>query len=311
MAHEAATTSTGENRRVTRFGRWIQSEFTGMFHWLSFKKGLLSADESGELMRRYMTHKSWFDRTSSWWVEQPVLIKATYVVGFSVLSAIFGLFVGAPLLLGLLATVTSITIHALFVSHEKSRLEGASVFAKETIALNEQLKASQAFFRETTNELRTAVDEFHEQGVQMEEGVTLLEADIEKVQQANRELISIIEDAERETTQIIIQEKAVTTHLESMSDDLEKCEQALVHTTEKIEGLGETLSRLSTTTCEMQTSQKGFSEAVNRFSLFVNSLPPKNTEYINDETDEFIDSLRQQNDEDEQLIREMQLLMVR
>lgn len=310
MKKKAANMSTAEYISFfMRFTLWILSVYTGVVDWFSISKENFPADESGELIHRYMARKSWFDNTSSGWVEQPFLIKTAYIAGISLTSALFGLLVNASVLFGLSALFISLVVHSLLISHERNRLDGAIIFAKETLALNKQLNESQDFFKGATQTLHAATDELQGESTRMDEQADLLDLERNKVQQANDVLITVIEDTTRETGRLLSQEREVSENFTSITVDLEKCGQAISHTTENVEKLGDALSQFSATTQSMQQSQKTFSHTVDHFCLFVNRLPHTNTADVGDETDEFIESIKRQNDEDEALIDEMKLMM--
>lgn len=287
-----------------RFGRWISSSISRWIGWFYLHDMVFSEDESGELIQRHMARKSWFDKISSWWVESPFLVKTGLIVGFSLFSSLIGLFASAPLLFALSAMFVSFVFNTLFVCHEHSRREAAKKFAEASIVLNAELKESELFFNKATSELHLQVDELAATSAAMKGQAAQLDTQNQAIHQANEELIIIIDDVKRKTTELVVNEQAVIDVFVSMTSDLDRCDKAIAKATEQVERVGESFSALTETTKKMQKNGQIFAESVDRFSLFVNGLP--NLPPLgNTDKDEFIDVLIKQNDEDEALIAQM------
>lgn len=113
--------------------------------WLFVEQFELPNDASGELMRRTLAKKSWFDELSSSWVERSFWTKMQVVLGSSLAAGIVGLFVGAPMLLSFTALFLVVSVHVLLVSHEHHRQQTVKLMARETIELNQELTKEQQF----------------------------------------------------------------------------------------------------------------------------------------------------------------------
>ncbi|CAM4457470.1 MAG: hypothetical protein LEGION0403_FIIPPAGN_02330 [Legionella sp.] len=126
-----------------RFFYWAYSTVSSWCSWLFIEQFQLPDDASGELMRRTLAKKSWFDEICSGWVEKSLWFKLQAVLGISFAAGVVGIFVGASMLLALTALFITVSAHILMVSHEHHRYQAVTLMAKETIELNQALLTEQ------------------------------------------------------------------------------------------------------------------------------------------------------------------------
>lgn len=301
---ETDAPSTAGLWSVARFFIWIWSKCQALASWFYSHQKEYPPDEAGELMRRYMAKKSWFDKITSGWCEQPFWVKITSAAGFVLVAGLVGLLVGASFLLALTAVAVTIITHTLFAAHEKNRWEGARIFAAESIALNASLKKSEEFFNEATSDLHATHTILKFECDALKEQVVALDVESEVVHQQNEVLITVVEDVERETRGLVYQEKLIKEEFEALSQDLDAYHEAIKKSKEKVDHIDTAASQFSGVVLDMQQSQHKFSEVVNNLCFFVNERPAVKTPELDTDTDDFIASLMREVDENDTFIDE-------
>lgn len=280
----------------------IWTKIKACIQWFSHTQEDYPSDEAGELMKRYMERKNWFDKISSWWVELPLTVKISYLTGFTLLCGLTGVFFGAPTLMIFVGGFLSIAAHKLFVSNEQERYAGAKILAAETIILNKTLSQSQSLFTEAFVSLACAAEELQNQGDDIKEQAKALDAEKQRIQQTNEALVTITAELTSGTDNLLENEDEVRESFAVISLGLRKYNQTITESVDKTENLSNTVSQFSTIVQELQQSQQIFSQAANRFSQFVHQRPL--VQQQENDIDDYTESLREQNDEDEALIEE-------
>ena len=295
-----------------RFCLWAWSKFKEVKDWFRTTKMEYKDDEAGALMKRHMDHKIGYDHITSWWCDQSFWKKSSYIIGSSLSAGLLGLFVGAPTLLALSVAFFSITCHTLCVSHDESRRERSRELVEETIALHEELRASQIVFDEASHVLDDASKGVEQVRDELREQSSLVEAETQRVHQATDVLVTIADEVKDVTCLLVTQEREAVAHFESIAVDLVATRQVIQETTVQIEGIGASAQQFSESVQEARESIRGFTAAANRFSLFVDETilakpPIRNTDFS--EIDLLIDRVRKKNIADnESILKAEQLL---
>ena len=264
-------------------------------------------DESGELMRRYMARQSWFDKISYDWTNRSFFQKATFIIGLTLFSGLIGLFLGAPTIIALSVGFISLTLHSLLVSHEQDRRASARIFAAEAVALNTDLRESKKVFNEKVVELSNHAQELQNINETANNQLSLLKSENQKIIQQNAELIVQTDSLKIKAAELTEQHTAVEVKFKEMSTHLENCSQEVVRTTGTVATIGNTVSDFSVAVKDIRQSQTVFSQAANSFCLFVNEQPKPKIEVVceEDSSDDFLNLLLKQNEEDDELLESM------
>jgi methyl-accepting chemotaxis protein len=234
----------------------------------------LPPDESGELMRRCMEPKSWLDKLASNWSKRSFLEKTGYMVGINLTSGFIGLVVSAPTLIMLAAIFLSSIVHMLLVSHHKNRLNGAKLLVTETVALNVTLRENKKMFGEEIATLRQAIKDLKAQSDTFKGQVNLLDVENKKIQETNNELLGVTTILQSKVGHLNEQQTLVESNFKTLSVHLSECDQKITQSIAAVATVSYNASQFSESVDSMQQQQRVFSEAVNRFCLFVNKQPP-------------------------------------
>lgn len=277
------------------FWAWTWSKLQSLVGWFYPNNEEYPTDEAGSLIRRHMEQKSWFDKISSSWNEKSFLLKITYVSLFILASSFLGTLIGASLTFTISAVLLSIFTHKLLVSHEQNRWSAARIFAAETMALNRDLRATQAVFDtaiDATNtiheELTIEVDTMREQGERLDPAIELLQRDSEV-------LAFAVDDAENETRSLLRQQKVVFEEFVTISEDLDVYHKEINHSKEIVGTFVEAASQFSGVVTAMHESQVKFSAAVDTICFFAKERSrTANLELETENNDEFIAALMRQ-----------------
>ena len=92
-----------------------------------------------------------------------------------------------------------------------------------------------------------------------------------------------------------------------MSTHLGNCSQEVIRTTGTVATIGNTVSDFSVAVKDIRQSQTVFSQAANSFCLFVKEQPRPKIEIVceEDSSDDFLNLLLKQNEEDDELLESM------
>lgn len=288
-----------------RFFTWIWSGCQAVAGWFYSNREEYPPDEAGELMRRYMANKSWFDKISSGWNGQFFLLKAVYISLFTLGFGFAGLLLGSSLIWAVSAAIISIITHKLLISHEANRWEGARIFAAESIALNTNLRATQGLFNEATSEMHSTHVALKLDSDAMQEQVVVLDTESQIVQQQNEVLVTVVQDVEMETAALRHQENAVIAEFAAISEDLGAYHQEINDSRDKVETIGEAVSQFSDVVVAMQGSQIRLSEAVDKICFFASARTRVKTPDLEEANDDFIAALMREVEGNDAFIDEL------
>lgn len=258
---------------------------------------LYHPSEAGEVMRRQMAQKSWFDKITSWWVGRPYFVKIVSLAGLALVPGVLG----APLLLSLSIIVFSIVIDRLFIFHEENRVRSAHISTQEAATLVTNLTAQQRLLRTTVKNLVCDAEVLQGQREVMSGHVIALANDRQSIQDHNGVLANIVTEVISTNDVFLQQEKTITQNLDAVSECLENYHETITSFERAVDSENVALSKLPTTIQALQESQKIFSEAASRFTLFVSEQPVVSLKYADQA---FLSKLEAELDENEKLIRE-------
>ena len=267
--------------------------------WLNIIKFIISfspieelypKDESGELMRRYIEYKSWFDRLTSWWVTKPVSEKLSFFILAATLSSVIGLALAALTLVVITTMSISLMLHSLFYTHEQHRHLGAKVFAAEQIASIIDLEASQNFFKGATSMLNGQVEQLGNQQQAFNEVSAKLESESQLIAIKNKTLITLVDRVETEITHLTEQQRTAGTAMTAIVTQAQDYEQHLEKSIPCITAVGESAAQFSDAVQEFKQSQQSFAQAAMQFGLFVSEqVTKKPSEITQDQLTEIND----------------------
>ncbi len=283
---------------------WAWSGCQALAGWFYSNREEYPPDEAGELMRRYMANKSWFDKISSGWNGQSFLLKTVYFALLTIGSGFAGLLVGSSLILAISATLVYIIVHKLLVSHEANRWEGARIFAAESIALNTNLRATEGLFNVATSELESTHTALRVESDALQEQVETLEIQSQILQHQDEVLVTVVEDVERETTDLVHQERAANTAFATISEDLGVYQQAIQSSRAEVEAIGGAAAKFSEVVEAMQGSQSRLAAAVGRMCFFGNERRSIQAPNLKN-NDDFYAAIIREDEEDAAFIEEL------
>lgn len=263
----------------------------------------LPADEASELMRRQIAQKSWFDKITSWWVGRPFFVKLVLLAGLALVPGL----VGAPPLLSLSIIIFSIVIDKLFTLHEENRIRAAQISTQEAATLITNLTAHQTQLITTVENLVSDAETIQIQSKVMSGHLTALDNDRQNIQEHNTVLTSIVAEVISTNEVLLQQEKAITQNLDAVSECLENYHQTISSLERTVDSENTALSQLPATVQALQESQKIFSQAASRFTLFVAEQPV--IVPLEDDHQAFLSKFEEELDENERLLREWGLAM--
>lgn len=283
-----------------------------VFNWfLSEPEEVFPANESGDIMRRYMAQQSWFDKISSNWVKLYFYEKATYIIGLSLISGLVGLILGAPTLLAISSVFLSFIGHTLLVSHESNRRNRAKIFAEESIALNDALKETNAFLQETASKLEQSSQALKEQTEGMKEASAALSAETQGVHERNDVLTAMVDEVKTKESHLGEQQAVVISSFETISRHLNECDKSITQTQATVVEIGQATAEFSATVKDMQRSHDSFTRATDTFCLFVNDQARAArvdvTSPTDSDSDDFLNHLLRQNKEDDAILESLGL----
>lgn len=281
---------------------WLSVRFFSQLGQSSEEEAYPSG-EPGALMRRQMAQKSWFDKITSWWVGRSFFVKLAAIAGLTLVSGLFGVLIDASLLFSLSTLIISLIVHKLFTSHEENRRQATQISAQESIALVTNLGVIQTHLATTVENLNSNATVLQNQNAVMSEQVTVLEGESQHIQENNTTLAAVVTEIISANGTLLEQERVVTQDLHAVSVCLEDYHQATVELSIAVESRRDDLSNFSTTVQSLEESQRVFSAAANRFTLFVTEQHEEVEVPLERNHENFLSKLQEENDENEQLIR--------
>lgn len=294
-----------------RIVNWISEIAQVGYSWLFPKQKTFPENESGDIIHRVLANKSWFDKISSGWVEQPFTDKLSIFAGAALLPMLVGLLVGAPMLLTSFSLFILGVVHVSLVAHEHHRIEQATLFSEETIALNKDLKATEKLFKKGVNMGKHLADELSKQSDQIKTNAQALEKKSEEIHEQKEEISILIDEMKEAVTGLVTQEKEVHQVLEHATEKLSALDSAVIQAIEHVDGVGAEAEKLSGTVRELQESNIAFAEAAKRFGIFVEQQKYPVISAISDEDFNSLNELQDELDENNALIQQMKLPMGR
>ena len=273
--------------------KWIWSTITSWFH---SNQELYPSDEAGDLMRRYMSDKSWFEKLSSLWKQNSFLLKFVYIFILTIVGYFLGLLINIPVILACCIALVSIITHKLLIAHENNRWKKAQIFAAESIELNNQLSESQAFLNTAMNEVNSSYAQLTNEGDALQEQVTQLTLEANNLHQQNAKLNVVVDSVEKETTLFTKQVTKVTETFSEISTDLDQYQQIIDQSKEALTKIDISTSELSEVVAATKKTQNILAEVVDTISLFADKSPQVSKQLIPN-NDDFIATLTREVDE--------------
>lgn len=288
----------------------IYTRIKSIINWLfpSFEK--LPDNEAGELMRRYLAKKGWFDEISWYWCDLSFINRLIISVGIVLSSGLVGLILGGPTIISVLSAILISLTHTLLVAHEHHRRECALIFGEEALALNEILKESIKFFDSATKEVGDAAKELKTIADDLNENSAVVEKEANKVKEENVAIVQIVEELQAVTTQFISQQEEVMAGFANINAHVKKSDEIFKESLEATDNLGRAAGDFSDTVQEIQNSHQIFTHAVDKFCLFVNAKIQSKSSHFQagldsgseSDADDFLSYLEKENEKDERLL---------
>lgn len=250
---------------------WVASTLQSILTWFSPVTENYPVDEAGELIRRQIANKSWFDEITHWWARKSAFEKISNITAITIVSGFIGLFIGVPTLFALTAAFFSLGAHALILSHEEHRRAAAFLAAQETISLNNQLKLSSDMLHKTRDALHNAIDALKSQGDKVAAQAMTFEEQSHATQQLHSQLAPVVNAITVESSQLLEKTQLVNTEMSTIGDDLKACHRVIEKATNEASSLNEPIANLSEATLALHKSQEKFSHVTDRLCLFVNA----------------------------------------
>jgi len=298
-----------------RMFNWMAEKTKKGYAWIFPEKILISDNESGEILRRALSSKSWFDKLSSGWVEQPFWVKLLVISVVVLLSIGVGLLAGIPYVLAPIALTLLVIMHVLFVAHEHNRVEKAKILAAEAVAIIKDLEAIKPLLEKGVTVVHQVAEELGAHSAQMKENAEVLEKETEVLTEQSELLSERVDEISEATTSLVVIEKEVHQVLEQTVEHIVTLDAAIVKTTEHVEGVGAAAEQFSEAVEAIQQSQITYSDAITRFGLFVADeiarteqqmqLPPHQPKQDDEAFYRALEATNAELDDDERLMEQM------
>ena len=291
-----------------QFLRNLWSGIMSIYDWFSPDFETFPDNEAGDLMRRYMARKSWFDEISSNWCERGFFNKLFYSLGAVLIGGLIGVVLGAPTIIAISAGVLICLTHTFLIAHEKNRRAGARIFAEESLGLSEILQDSTNFFKSATTEVKHASQELEALAKDVKEHSISVGIEAEKVKGESADLAGAVVGIQAETSQLVLRQGQVSSSFEKIAAHIDMCDKSIVRAIEVSNNVGQAVVGFSETVRTVEHTHHKFSHAVDTFCLFVNEQARPKTSASKSaidsdhETNEFLNHLLQQNEEDDRLL---------
>lgn len=295
---------------VIQFLNKAWSNIKAVTHWFSHDFEEFPPDESGELMRRYMMQRSWFDKICANWNTRSVFEKSTTIFSIVLISGLVGIVLGAPTILALSAAFLSFITHSLLVSHEQKRRYRAKIFAEESIHLNTTLIENAALLTSAVNEVKDASQKLKTATDDISKHTVEINTETHKIQEENAAIATVIDKVNASSSRLLAQQEIVELSLENMAQHLKACDTSISQSAVAISDIGHAAADFSKTVQISQQTHDKLSGAVNEFCLFVNNRRETTRSQISspsDSDDDFLSHLERQNEEDDALLKSLGL----
>lgn len=291
-----------------QFLRNLWAGITSIYDWFSPDFETFPDNEAGDLMRRYMARKSWFDEISSNWCERGFFNKLFYSLSTVLIGGLIGVVLGAPTIIAILVAVLISLGHTLLITHEINRRAGAKIFAEESIGLSEILQDSTNLFKSATNEAKHASQALNELAKDVKECSIAVGIEAEKVKGEGDDLSEAVVEIKVETSQLVLRQGQVSSSFEKIAAHIDMCDKSIVRAIEVSNNVGQAVANFSETVQTVELTHHKFSHAVDTFCLFVHEQARAKTSSsksaldVDHEANEFLNHLLRENEEVDRLL---------
>ena len=275
------------------------------YSWFSLEKESLPEDEAGELMRRTLAQKSWFDALSSAWVDQPFWIKCVVVGGMTLAAGVIGLLLNIPVLLMCIVCAVSVSTHSLFVAHERQRINSAKIITQEAIALTQDLKASQQLLDQTVTTIEQAADKLTKHSETMSSNTNRLEEGVDLLKKHQEQFTVRVDEVTEATAELIAAETQVKKQLEKTATTFHNLTDVIVETTKHTSGIGKATTQFEEVVHNFQVSQQTYTKMVAQIAFFVNENQLEKPNMDSLQKSDFTNALNAELNANDELINEM------
>lgn len=252
-----------------RFYKWSGKKIKNSVAWLFPGKQVFPANETGELIRRTLANKSWFDTISSTWVHLSFWKQFLAVAGVTLVAGLVGLLAGASVLFLCSALFLSIACHVLFVAHENHRTKSAKTSVAEQLELQKNLEQGKELLAEVVQAINPVAGVLEEEATRlkvqadaMTEVVVSVKEHADEIDVATREFSATVDAFDAKGQEILAEKDSVIGGLRDAGVALDAASQ-------RIDSIGEAAVTLNEAARDFQQSQREYSAAVGRFGLFV------------------------------------------
>lgn len=279
-----------------------------IYDWLFPDFEAFPDNEAGDLMRRYMDRKSWFDAICSNWCERGFFNKLFYSLSTVLTAGLIGVILGAPMIIAISVAVLICLAHTFLIAHEKNRRAGAKIFAEESLGLSEILQESTNFFKSATHEVNHASQELKALAKDVKEHSIAVGIEAEKLKGEGVDLSGAVVGIQAQTSQLVLRQGQVSSSFEKIAAHIDMCDKSIVQAMEVSNNIGQTVAGFSETVRAVEHTHHKFVDAVDAFCLFVNeqarpkTLSSKSAPDSDNAGDEFLNYLLQQNEADDRLL---------
>lgn len=262
------TNNLSQNNILIRGYLFAVKTMKNIRDWLFPDREQYSENESGELIRRALAHKSWFDEISSRWMELSIWRKAAVVAGVVLGASLIGLFVGAAIVFALSALFLIFGVHVLLMAHENHRVSTAELFATEAIELNKDLEACKQLLDQTVSTVKLVAFELNEHTDSMKENAAQIEKESDAIVEYHDVLAEQVEDLTQTTATLIAKEHETHDALAQTTTSIHHLNQAIEQSKIQVEGIGGAAEGFNEAVKNIQHSQILYAQAAARFGYF-------------------------------------------
>lgn len=240
----------------------IYNAFKESLAWLFPEKITYPDNATGQLMRQTLTHKSWFDAISSYWVERPIWNKGIIFASILLLSSFVGFLAGASLIF------LFSSLHMLLVSHEHQRVERAKALVSTSMILNNELDSQLDALENGVKGVYSATHGLGCQTEQISNETDRLNAATQVLHEQKEKLVEQLDKTAQSASSATAQSKEVVSTLQNAGAHLRSLDDSIIGAEESVQNMSCSIDEFSVTINGIQKSQIAYSEAVTRLGAF-------------------------------------------
>lgn len=230
----------------------------------------LENNEAGELMRRSLAPKSWFDKLSFGWVNKSFWIKLISITLLTLTSGAIGLIFHMPLVVMGFVFFLSMGIHILFVAHERNRRQGAAILAEEAIELCKDLEANNKQLTDVIAAGNKLSAELSSHARVLINTNSVIAAQITQINQHRQEYATQVSTLTHDTQGLVLPLRAAEQQLTATTASLQELHKVIEESKNVVHEFQRPDDQFDKTVGQFEASENENVRLVQEFSIFAN-----------------------------------------